>query len=320
MNVAFIIPTGLGCTIGGHAGDATPAAKLIAQTCDKLLLHPNVVNASDINEMPENSLYIEGSILDRFLEGTIQLQEVRSNRVLVAVYNPRPETINAVNAAIYTIGMDAKILKLKTPIFMEGYVENGIATGQYSGVNELINQVKDLKFDALALASPIIVSNQEALTYFREDNKINPWGGIEAIVSRKIANAINKPTAHAPIDEPLNKENKELFSIFLNEVVDPRKAAEVISSCYIHCILKGLYRSPRIGPGISRDTIGALVTPSGCIGRPHLACLEAGIPVIAIIDNRAGIKFHGNFVYVANYLEAAGYLNCLNAGINPKLV
>ncbi|MEK0326305.1 MAG: DUF3326 domain-containing protein, partial [Nitrosopumilus sp.] len=78
MNVVMIIPTGIGCAIGGHAGDATPAAKLLAQTCEKLFLHPNVVNASDINEMPLNSLYVEGSILDRFLEGMIELQEVRS--------------------------------------------------------------------------------------------------------------------------------------------------------------------------------------------------------------------------------------------------
>lgn len=27
MNTVFIIPTGIGCKIGGHAGDATPAFK-----------------------------------------------------------------------------------------------------------------------------------------------------------------------------------------------------------------------------------------------------------------------------------------------------
>ncbi|MBW7990019.1 MAG: DUF3326 domain-containing protein [Planctomycetes bacterium] len=52
----FIVPTGIGAEIGGHSGDATPAAKLIAAACDKLIVHPNVVNASDINEMSENML------------------------------------------------------------------------------------------------------------------------------------------------------------------------------------------------------------------------------------------------------------------------
>ena len=54
MNVVFIIPTGIGCEIGGHAGDASTSAKLLASACDKLIIHPNVVNASDINEMGEN--------------------------------------------------------------------------------------------------------------------------------------------------------------------------------------------------------------------------------------------------------------------------
>ena len=50
--------------------------------------------------MPANALYVEGSILDRFLEGKVDLQEVSSNRVLVAINPPiKPETINAVNAA-----------------------------------------------------------------------------------------------------------------------------------------------------------------------------------------------------------------------------
>ncbi|KKK55860.1 hypothetical protein LCGC14_3070320 [marine sediment metagenome] len=68
MKGIFIIPTGIGCEIGGHSGDANPSAKLVASVCDKLIIHPNVVNAADINEMTDNMLYVEGSILDRFLE------------------------------------------------------------------------------------------------------------------------------------------------------------------------------------------------------------------------------------------------------------
>ena len=77
----LIIPTGIGAEIGGHAGDGNPVAKLIASCCDKLITHPNVVNASDINEMTENTLYVEGSILDRFLEGTIELTETKNNKI-----------------------------------------------------------------------------------------------------------------------------------------------------------------------------------------------------------------------------------------------
>ncbi len=323
MNVVFIIPTGLGCAIGGHAGDATPAAKLIAQTCDKLILHPNVVNASDINEAPENSLYVEGSILDRFLEGTIELQEVRSNRVLVTVSPPlKNETVNAVNATRATIGLNAEIIELDTPLVMKGWVENGVATGEASGLDALVNQIASIKYDALAIASPIEIPDGVALEYFRDPiARVNPWGGIEAQVSRLIAGAIDKPVAHAPIECDDTKGESELFEILYREIVDPRKAAEVCSSCYLHCVLKGLHRAPRIGSGISRATVAALVSPAGCIGRPHRACFAAGIPVIAVKENTTTRDERDDrIIYVANYLEAAGVLSCFAAGVRQASV
>ncbi len=323
MNVAFIIPTGVGCAIGGHAGDATPAAKLIAQTCDKLFLHPNVVNASDINEMPHNALYVAGSMLDRFLEGSIELQEVPSNRVLVAVPSPaKSETVNAVNAARATIGMDVEIVELETPLVMEGWVEDGIATGTATGIDALVSQVSGLEFDALAIASPIDVPNGTALEYFRNPNAhVNPWGGIEAQVSGLISDLLDKPVAHAPIECDGTKDEVELFEILYHEIVDPRKAAEVCSSCYIHCVLKGLHRAPRIGRGIHRSSLACLISPTGCIGRPHRACFEAGIPVIAVEENTTTRKDRDTrIIYVANYLEAAGLVSCFSAGIRPAAV
>ena len=114
MNAVMIIPTGIGCEIGGHAGDAAPAARLIGSCCDKIILNPNVVNASDINEMPPNTWYVEGSILDRFLEGKIRLKRPNSNRILLAVNKPiKPETLNAMNAARYTIGCDIEYVELE---------------------------------------------------------------------------------------------------------------------------------------------------------------------------------------------------------------
>src|SRR5207249_2422450 len=70
FNAVMLVPTGIGCEIGGHAGDAGPAARLLASVCDRLILHPNVVNGSDMNEMPENALYVESSVLCRLLQGT----------------------------------------------------------------------------------------------------------------------------------------------------------------------------------------------------------------------------------------------------------
>lgn len=78
FNTVLLVPTGIGCEIGGHSGDAGPVSRLIASACDNLITHPNVVNASDINELPENGLYVEGSVITRLLMGTVALQPVRS--------------------------------------------------------------------------------------------------------------------------------------------------------------------------------------------------------------------------------------------------
>ncbi len=322
-NVVFIIPTGLGCAIGGHAGDATPAAKLIAQCCDKIILHPNVVNASDINEMPSNALYVEGSILDRFLQGKIELQEVNSNRVLVVVSPPlMPITINAVNAARATIGLNARIIELKKPLVMKGWVEGGQALGESEGVEDLIEQVSEYEYDALAIASAITLEPSVALHYFKSSGScVNPWGGIEAIVSKQVAKAINKPVAHAPILGDEEKIGTDDFNIPFTTVVHQRKAAEVISACFLHCVLKGLHKAPRIGSGINRSSVSCLITPVGCIGRPHEACLDAGIPVIAVKENTTAFnRRHEKFIYVENYLEAAGIVNCIHGGILPSSV
>jgi hypothetical protein len=64
----------VGAEIGGHAGDAMPVAALLASVCDTLATHPNVVNASDVIEIPANCLYVEGSVIARLLQGQLGLQ------------------------------------------------------------------------------------------------------------------------------------------------------------------------------------------------------------------------------------------------------
>src|SRR4030042_5948438 len=199
-SVVFIVPTGIGAEIGGHAGDANPAAKLIAGACENFITHPKVVKASDINEMPHNTLYVEGSMLHRFLENKIGLQKVCGNKILVVVNAPiHNETINAISASRATIGADVTMLILKTPLRMIGRIENGIATGDVYGWEELVNQVKKYEFDALGIVSVIEVGKDVALRYYR-DGGVNPWGGVEAMASKLIADALNKPVAHAPVE------------------------------------------------------------------------------------------------------------------------
>lgn len=322
MNVVMIIPTGIGCEIGGHAGDATPAAKLLGACCDKLILHPNVVNASDINEIPDNALYVEGSILDRFLEGQIELEEVRQNRILVMVNKPvLAETINAVSAARATIGVSISIIELDVPLRLVGkYDVNGCATGDVLGWEEIVKQVCKYDFDALAIASSIEVNKDVSMSYY-QNGGVNPWGGVEAKASKLIANALNKPVAHAPIQTEEDKEaDKEGEWDF---VTDPRIAPEIISKCYLHCVLKGLHKAPRIGKGLSVKDIDVMVSPYGCWGRPHKAC-RGKMDIVIVKENKTvcndGYPGGKDLIFVENYLEAAGLLMAMQAGIRPESV
>jgi hypothetical protein len=317
----LIIPTGIGAEIGGHAGDGNPVAKLLSTCCDTLITHPNVVNASDINEMPENVLYVEGSMLDRFLEGEFELKPTKVYNKILLVANPpiSNETINAANTARVTIGADIDILELKKPLNMKAEYMNGIATGTVTGWKSLLNQVGKYHFDALAIHTPINVDRNVVLTYYHNGG-VNPWGGVEAKASKLIANKLNMPVAHAPI-ESASPDDPELYRIY-ETIVDPRIAPEAISICYLHCVLKGLHRAPRIGIGLSVKDVDFLVTPIDCFGRPHQACVENKIPVIAVRENTTCLsdKMPDDFILVDNYIEAAGLVISMKAGVSASSV
>ena len=184
FNVAMLIPTGIGAAIGGHAGDATPTAQLLASVCDTLVIHPNVVNASDINEMPQKALYVEGSVLCRLLMGTIGLQPVRSNRVLVLI-QAHPDPIftdlatNAVNAARSSYGLICPgILEMEQSLLMSpSYTDSARAAGGVEGIEHLFDLLDEHRedYDAVAISSVISTPFHYYGDYFLSDgDMVNP--------------------------------------------------------------------------------------------------------------------------------------------------
>ncbi len=327
FNAVMLVPTGIGCEIGGHAGDATPAARLLAGVADTLIVHPNVVNASDINEMPPNSLYVEGSVISDLLMGTCGILPNRANKIILLMdKHPdsriRNATINAVSAARAAMGIDCKIIEVEFAKMSSSYSSSGRAVGRVEGLERICEVLDKEDYDAVALTSIIDIPFKYHTEYF-EKNIVNPWGGVEAILSHALSKIYKVPVAHAPMFESTKILNLDIG------IIDPRKSAEAVSMCFLYCILKGLHQSPRITnsgrPGSIRvEDISCLIIPEGCIGLPTLAAMEQGIPVIAVRENRNIMRNNlfniPNLITVNNYLEAAGVMAALKTGVSLESV
>ena len=339
FNAVMIVPTGVGAELGGHAGDACPVARLLGEACDTLILHPNVVNASDLNELPTNAMYVEGSVLTRLMMGTVGLAQVRSNRLLVVLGSHRDEVIldsaiNSVNATVGSAGLEiTEIVVIDPPVRL---IAEYTPTGRAAGAVENLESICDVldgrmgSFDAVAISSVIEVPRSFHLDYFTSRGEmVNPWGGVEAMFTHAITSLYDLPTAHSPMFE-----SQDIASLEVG-IVDPRMAAEAVSLTFLNCILKGLHQSPQLitskeamaYPGVlSAEQVSVLVQPDGCLGLPTLAALEQGIKVIAVKENRTIMANDlgylpwrsGQFWQVDNYWEAAGLMLAFKAGVDPR--
>lgn len=340
FNTVLLVPTGIDADIGGDAGDAAPVARLLASACDNLITHPNVVNASDINELPDNGLYVEGSVLTRLIMGAVGLQKVRSNRLLVVLDRNEDAfmheaAINSVSAARASLGVDCPLVVLMDyGVSMTGlYSKSGRAVGSVTHLERLCDILEEHKgsYDAVALSSVIKVPQECHADYFTQDDMVNPWGGVEAMLTHAVSSQFNVPSAHSPM-----VENQSILHLNVG-TVDPRKAAEAVSTTFLHCVLKGLHKSPKIveNPELGSQSglltatdISCLVIPYGCIGLPTLAAIEQGIPVIAVRENKNRMQNRledypfasGQLHIVDNYLEAVGVMHAIKAGVAEESV
>jgi hypothetical protein len=338
FNAVLCIPTGVGAVLGGHSGDGGALSRLIAGACDKLITHPNVVNAADINELPENGLYVEGSVISRLLMGSVALQETRLNRLLMILDEHEESfihelSINAVSAARAALGIECSTVKMMRDraIMRAFYTHSGRAAGQIEHFERLCRVIEDNRadIDAVAVSSLINVPTHYHSDYFKKSaaEMVNPWGGVEAMLTHALSLIYDIPTAHSPM-----MTSKEIMDLDVG-IVDPRKSAEAISNTYLHCILKGLRNSPAIikndtGNGLSGlinvTDVSCLIIPDGCVGLPTLAALEQGIPVIAVRENKncmqnslEDLPFEsGKLFIVDNYLEAVGVMTAIRSGVS----
>ena len=328
-----IIPTGVGCEFGGYAGDACPVTNLLASTVDYVVTHPNAVNASELNEMAPNVLYVEGKSLDDFLLGHVGLLPVASNRIGTFV-DPTgsdylDDVLNTLGAARAAAGIDCPVYTLlgeELGVRIE-WSPSGCAVGLVLRPEVIAEAVEELLADGVDAIGGVSVIHGVTTEMFERHQRgeiPNPSGGVEAIITHLISKLFRVPTAHAPLPyyqdvKPRTREN-------------PRVAAELISTPHYFSVLKGLARAPRIVPTASPaeapdgvltlDNVAAVVAPASCLGGvPALAAEFSAIPLIAVRENATVLDVSNesmrmaNVIEVESYLEAAGVLTALRAGI-----
>jgi hypothetical protein len=334
FGVVQIIPTGVRCEFGGYAGDGCPVTNLLATAADFLVTHPNAVNASELNEMADNVLYVEGKSLDDFLLGHLGLLPVTSNRIGTVVDPTGIEyldyVINTLNAARAVKGIECGMYGLLSEALGVNieWSETGCAVGTVSNIDGLLKATEALLSHGLQAVGGVSVIHGVTKEMYLKHLKgeiPNPSGGVEAVITHLISKIFRIPTAHAPL--PYYQDLKE------KDTSNPRASAEFISTPHYFCVLKGLWRAPRLVPIDSLDNpsphfytlnnVGAIVAPASCLGGiPALAAEFSEIPLIAVRESETVLRVDNkkmqmdNVVEVDSYLEAAGVVLALRNGIS----
>lgn len=325
----FIVPTGVGASIGGFAGDASPAVNLISKICP-VIANPNVVNAAVFSGINPNIFYTEGYTIDSFFKGEIALRSSKHNKIGVIFDKAIPEKvlnvhINTLNAVKTVYGLDILGYEItgKEVGVTFSVLQTGISTGNIENPDTLLKSASNLiKNGAEAIAVICYFEDSDDDNYANGQG-VDPVGGVEAIISHLIGKEFNIPVAHAPA---FGEESLSISS----EIVDKRASAEYITPTFLPCILLGLNNAPKMITisdsnifDIALDSIKSLIVPFDALGNiPVLKAIEKNIPIIAVQDNKTvldidakALNIENKVIKVQNYHEAAGVVLALKEGI-----
>ena len=326
----LVIPTGIGCELGGYAGDAIPAARLLAAASGCLITHPNVMNAAALYWSDPRIHYVEGSSLDRFAAGELALHPVRRQRIgllLDAGMEPelRQRHLQVADGCRASLGLEiGAVVDTDQPLEVSlSLGASGVSWGRLGQPGALLRAGERLKA-AGATAIAVVARfpddpGSEALTAYRQGSGVDALAGAEAVISHLLSQELGLPCAHAPALSPLP----------LDPQLDPRAAGEELGYTFLACVLVGLSRAPDLVPAaqaapgdLAIGQVGAVLAPAGALGGAAvLAAAERGIPVIAVHNPsllQVGAEALGLEVLpAASYAEAAGLVLALREGISP---
>ncbi|KAI3731580.1 hypothetical protein L1987_62769 [Smallanthus sonchifolius] len=333
----LIVPTGVGASIGGYAGDALPVARTLASVADCVISHPNVLNAAMLYWPMENVLYVEGYALDRFAQNLWALQPVHQNKVGLVLdagieEDLRIRQLQVVDATRASLGLPIlEYTVTDTPLEVEKWVDpkNGQATGRIKHPDSLLRAVQSLRdrsiVNAVAVVARFPDDDIDDVDEYRQGKGIDLLAGVEAIISHLVVKNFRIPCAHAPA----------LLPPPLTQSLCPKSAAEELGYTFLPCVLAGLANAPQYLTNksdfqengcITAGDVDSVIIPADACGgdavlafankktKPVIICVQENETVLNDTPDKAGI----DVVKVSNYWEAIGVVAAHKAGVDPN--
>jgi hypothetical protein len=327
----MVVPTGIGCVIGGYAGDALPSARLLAAASGCLITHPNVMNGASLYWKDPRIHYVEGYGIDRFAAGDWALRPVRQQRIgllLDAGIEPelRQRHLQVADGCRATLGLEiGPVVVSDVPLGVHlGLGQSGASWGTLERPDALLRAGERLKAKG-ATAIAVVArfpddQGSEALQAYRHGSGVDALAGAEAVISHLLVRHLQIPCAHAPA----------LSALPLDPQLDPRAAGEELGYTFLACVLVGLSQAPELVQrsaanirDLVADDLGVLVVPEGSLGgEAALACLERKVPVICVTNpsllqvTSTVLGLGSEVLQASSYAEAAGMVLALREGVS----
>lgn len=313
--IALIVPTGIGASIGGYAGDASQVAQMFAKDFN-VIVNPNVVNAACFSGITENMLYTEGWAFTQFMKGKLNLKPSNNNKIGVifdkgisqGILNVHINTINAVKTVYGVNVVDYEITE--EPCQVEFYnTESGISSGSIANNKTLIKAGKKLLEKGAEVLAVVCKFDEPPEDNYKNGNDVDIVGGIEAIISHYLTKELKVPVVHAPAFENIT---------ISQEIVDKKAAAEYITPTFLPCLLIALKNAPLFSAknralySICRKNLQAIIMPYNSLGSSIvLDALKAKIPVYAVKENYSVLNITKEKIKKENIIEIETYKKCL---------
>ena len=328
-SAVLIIPTGIGASIGGYAGDGLPVARAMTEICDRLITHPNVMNGASLYWYHPNIDYVEGYALDKFASGEWGLKSIVQNKIGLILDQGietelRYRHLQATDAVRATLGINVSdYIITDQPLNVELRIaDSGASWGTIGNPDSLLRGAEKLISEKGVNAIAVVARfpddiDSQALEDYRHGSGVDGLAGAEAVISHLLVREFTIPCAHAPALSPIP----------LDVNISPKAAAEELGYTFLSCVLVGLSRAPQYTlnknyHSIWAEDIDSLVIPaSACGGSATLSFAGLNTQIIVVEDNKTVLDIYPevlgmNVIRVKSYLEALGAIVSHRAGIS----